>query len=732
MGRFGHRHLMSALLSGVALAATPSWSVAADANAGNQIEELIVTAQKREQSLQDVPISITALSGSEIKKAALTTFMDLQQYAPGMVINNNGDSRVATINMRGVGSSQDAGKQSSIGIFIDGVFMSRIGQGIGDPLDIERVEILRGPQGTLFGMNTAGGLIHIVTAKPNVDEFQGYGEVIAGNYNRIEARGSVTGPIIPGKLGFSLAAYSVQRDGIVYNATMGRDVDDQKKTGVRAKLRYVADNFDYTVIADQAREDSECCAYLFFFLKPGANILGTPAAPLAPPGYPFSRTTVTGHQNTNQNHGGGVSGEGNWTIGGGNVITSLTAARTWKISADSDTDSLPLNITDGLFVHQSHRQFSQELRLTSPAGQKLEYVAGLFYFTRRALDDQYIGVVPLRAAGTDGRTVNNSIHHDTSKAAFLNLTYHVTDQFSLAAGARYTKENQRVFFSQVSNNLAFRTLGVRNDKRKDDAVTYTLTAKYDVTPDIMTYATYARGFKPGGFDLTRLPNFNRFQFEEEKNDNIEVGMKGYFFDRRLTLTGAAFHTKYKNFQTLAFDGLTLVTTNAPRFTTKGVELEAIAQPVDGLRLQAAYAYTDAQYNDFPNGQCAPGGVTPVCDLSGKRLSGSPKSSFNSSVEYRAPLGQSDWSAYVRGEVSYRSKIFLTQSLDPILVQSGATIANARIGVVSNDGVLLELWARNLFDKDVRQLGFNAPLITGGYAGFLNEPRMVGGRVSKTF
>lgn len=731
MGQLGRRCLMSALLSGVALTAMPSFAAAAEAETGNQIEELIVTAQKREQSLQDVPISITALSGSEIKKAALTTFMDLQQYAPGMIINNNGDSRVATINMRGVGSSQDSGKQSSIGIFIDGVFMSRIGQGIGDLLDIERVEILRGPQGTLFGMNTAGGLIHIITAKPNVDEYQGYAEVIAGNYNRIEARGSVTGPIIPGKLGFSLAAYTLQRDGIMYNATMQRHVDDQKKTGVRAKLRYVSDNFDYTLIADQAREDSECCANLLLFLKPGANILGIPVAPLAPAGYPYSRVVVTGHQNTNQNHGGGISGEGNWTIGGGNIITSVTAARTWKISADSDTDSLPINITDGLFVHQSHRQFSQELRLTSPSGQKLEYVAGLFYFTREAIDNQYVGVIPLRSGG-DGRAYNDSDHHDTSKAAFVNLTYHLTDQFTLAGGARYTKENQRVFFSQISNNLAFRNLGVRRDKRNDDAVTYTLTGKYDITPDVMTYVTYARGFKPGGFDLTRLPNFNRFQFEEEKNDNIEVGMKGSFFDRRLSVTGAVFHTKYKNFQTLAFDGLTLVTANAPKFTTKGLELEAIAQPVDGLRLQAAYAYTDAEYDDFPNGQCPAGAPTPVCDLSGKPLSGTPKNSFNASAEYRVPLGQSDWSGYVRGEISHRSKVYLTQSLDPNLIQNSFNIVNARLGVVSKDGILLEVWARNLFNKDFIQLGFNAPLITGGYAGFLNEPRMVGGRVSKTF
>ncbi|MET0272553.1 MAG: TonB-dependent receptor [Phenylobacterium sp.] len=718
---------MAALLSGAALTAMPA--VAAEAN---QIEELVVTAQKREQSLQDVPISITAISAQEIRKAGVTTFMDLQDYAPSLKINNNGDSRVATVTLRGVGSSQDAGKQSSIGIFIDGVFMARIGQGIGDLLDIERIEVLRGPQGTLFGMNTAGGLIHIITAQPSLTDYRGYLEGVVGNYSRNELRGSVSGPIIPGKLGFSLAGYSVQRDGIVYNATLGRDVDVQHKTGVRGKLRYEGEKFNYTVIADQAREDSECCAYLFVAIKPGANILGTPVAPYAPPGYPNSRTTVTGHPNTNQNHGGGVSGEGNLTLGGGNVLTSVTAYRTWEITADSDTDALPQEFIQGLYVHQRHEQFSQELRFTSPAGQRLEYVAGLFYFKRKSTDFQYVGIPLIKFPGTDGLTTDDSDHHDTSKAAFLNLTYHVTPQLSLAGGARYTKENQKVDYTQISRNFAFATLGNHKDSRKDDAVTYTLTAKYDLNPDVMTYVTYARGFKPGGFDLTRLPNLNHFQFEEETNNNIEAGLKGYFLDRRLSLTGALFHTDYKNFQTLAFDGLTLVTTNAPKFTTKGVELEAVAQPVEGLRIQAAYAYTDATYEDFPNAQCPSGSPVPVCDISGRSLEGTPKHSFNGSVEYRHAIADSNWSAYVRGEYAYKSGMYLAQSMDPFLYQRAYGIANARIGVESDDGLLVELWTRNLFDKDYLQLSFPAPLITGGYAGFLNEPRMVGARISKTW
>ncbi|WP_372785238.1 TonB-dependent receptor [Phenylobacterium sp.] len=729
MVQLGRKCLMAVLLSGVALTAMPA--VAASANS-REVDELVVTAQKREESLKDVPIAMTAISSVEVKKAGLTSFMDLEQYTPTMVINNNGDSRVATVSIRGVGSSQDQGKQSSIGIFVDGVFMSRIGMGISDLLDIERVEVLRGPQGTLFGMNTAAGLISIITASPNIDEFHGYAEGVVGNYNRVEVRGSVTGPIIPGKLGFSLAGYSVDRSGIVYNATLKRDVDDQKKTGMRAKLRYVGENFNYTLTGDVQRENDECCAYLFIALKPGANILGIPVAPLAPPGFPYSRTTVTNRVNTNQNRGGGVSGEGNWTIAGGNVITSVTAARNWTISADSDTDALPLDIIDGLFVHQHHKQFSQELRITSPTGQKLEYVGGLYYFTHDAVDQQYVGIAGLGKPGTDGRSNIASDHEDTSKAVFANLTYHLTPQATLAAGARYTQEHQTVDFTQLSNSFAFANLGSIHSTRDDSATTYTLTAKYDWTPDVMTYATYARGFKPGGFDLTRLPNFTHLQFAAETNNNMEIGVKAYLMDRRVTLTGAAFHTDYNNFQTLAFDGFNLVTTNAKRFITQGFEAEIIARPLEGLRVQAAYAYTDATYKDFKNGQCPAGAATPICDLSGRPLAEAPRNSFNSSVEYRHPLGGSSWAGYVRGEYSYKSSMYLSQALDPFLFQKAFSIVNARIGVESADGLKLELWARNLFDKDYLQLGFNAPVITGGYAGFLNEPRMVGGRISKSF
>jgi iron complex outermembrane receptor protein len=386
-----------------------------------------------------------------------------------------------------------------------------------------------------------------------------------------------------------------------------------------------------------------------------------------------------------------------------------------------------------LHIRQSHTQFSQELRLASPSGQPLEYVAGLFYFRNRANYFESLGIAGLGKPDTDGLATVTADHLRVAKAVFGNLTYHLTPKASLSAGARYTSEHQNIDFLQRSNSLAFVDLGGRLDKRTDNAVTYNVTGKYEWSPDLMTYLTYARGFKPGGFDITRVSTFANFKFSPETNKNIEFGLKGALLDRAVTFSGALFHTDYRNFQTIAYDGLNLVTTNAKRFITKGFELEVIARPVEGLRLQGAYAYTDARYKDFQNGQCPPTSVVRICDLSGRRLNNAAKNTFNGTAEYREQLGASKWTGFVRAEFASKSKIYLHQSLDPNMVQKGYGLWNGRLGVTSDDGLQIELWARNIFNKDALQLAFPAPFSAGGaYAGFLFEPRMVGLRASKAF
>jgi len=723
-------------------ALAPQAAHAADNADEGKVEEVIVTAQKREERLQDVPIAITAISGATVQKSGLSSFYDLGQYVPSFTADMYGDARAARMTLRGVASVQDnPGKQSSVGVFIDGVFMARTGMGASDLLDIERMEILRGPQGTLFGMNTAAGLVNIVTKRPDLNELHGYGEAVYGNYDRKELRASVTGPIIDGKMGFSLSGYSIHRDGLLYNSTLKKDVDSQAKWNLRGKLAYVGDNFDVTLTGDVQREDSDCCAYVIVSALPTVSIAGTNVFNLIPPGAPFSRVTANSSLNQNQHHGGGLSLVANYTLNDF-TFTSVTAWRKWRFHGLNDTDSFPIVASDNALIVQNHDQVSQEFRVASPAGRKLEFVGGLFYFERLSWDyEKRIPQGPLASQaqpGTDGATVIIGDLNDVSYAVFGSFTYNFTEALKGSIGARYTREVQDADFIQTSKGSAFVNLGRRVQSLNEGQVTWSANLNYHVTPDIMIYGSAARGYKPSGFDLTRLRNFNNFTFKPETNNNIEVGFKSTLFDRRLILNVAAYHTAYNNFQTSALDGVFLVTTNAKKFVTQGIEIESTAYPVTGLVLQVAAGFTDARYRDFKNAACLPG-IAGACDLTGRRLQLSPRYTVNASAEYRHQLGQSDWDAFTRLEYSFRSSIFSAQNLDVFTRQKAFSLVNARVGVESPDGLKVELWARNLLNQDWVTLFFGTPGIGGGvpgragsYSGFLGEPRMYGVRVAKTF
>lgn len=725
----------SILMAGTAFVLA-STQIAAAQTANGGLETVVVTAQKRAENVRNVPISITAVSGQSLVDGGVVSFHDLARIAPNFQSIEEGDSRTSTMTMRGVTSQQnDVGQQSSIGVFLDGVFLARTGMGSSqDFLDIDRIEVLRGPQGTLFGMNTAAGLINIITRKPNLDNFEGEVSATYGSYNTLQLRGMVTGPIINDELGFSLSAYSDSHAGYTYDPVTHRHVDNQRKYGVRGKLEFKSGNFDGTISADYNHESSECCSAIIAKLLPGANLLGVPIAPLAPAGYPFSRETVQGTRNINPNEGGGITADLNWTFGDF-TLTSLTSARYWNASPVSDIDSLPLDVLDNFVIKQRHKQFSEELRITSPSDSRLEYVAGLFYYYRNSSDYENLALgsaVPafFIVPGTDGATVIDGTVNDRSYAAFAHVDYHWTDALTTSAGIRYSVEPQHVRFAQTSNNFAFPGLGSTHQKRRDEALTWTLDANYKWSDDVSTYVSAARGFKPGGFDMTRLNSFTGFQFRPETNVNYEVGLKSGFFDNRVSLNVSAFYTDYKNFQTLAFDGLNLVTTNAGKFTTRGFELEAAARPIDGLTLTAATGYVDAHYVDFPNGQC-PSGVTGSCNLNGKPLDQTPRWTFNASAQYDWSVG-SGMDAFARLDASFRSKVFYQQSLDPNAVQNGYGLLNARIGINYADGWETDLFANNLTKTKYLNFIYPSPLASGVYVGYVGAPRIYGIRLQKSF
>ena len=257
-----------------------------------------------------------------------------------------------------------------------------------------------------------------------------------------------------------------------------------------------------------------------------------------------------------------------------------------------------------------------------------------------------------------------------------------------------------------------------------------LTSATNGPDDITSYASVARGFKPGGFDLTRLATFDHLQFDPETNLNYELGVKAELLDRRLSVDLDAFDTDYHDFQAQAFDGINIITTNAGAFVSRGVEAQVAARPVDGLTLSATASYTDAHYTSFPDGQCLTG-VTPPCNLAGKRLSLAPRFTFNAAVEYRRPIA-SGWDAYVRADYGYIGDIYFSQSLDPNSRQAGYGVVNGRIGFDAPGQLELEVFALNLTDTHYLNIIYPSPLATGVYVGYVGAPRVVGLRVSKSF
>jgi len=726
-----HGLLAAALLSSAAAilgAPGPAYAQSADEGAVPNLDDIIVTAQRREESIQDVPISIAAMSGERIEASGLTNFANLEQSISGLTTVANGDARAARIGIRGVTTAQENGKQSSVGVYVDGVFMSRVGMSFSDLPDVERIEVLRGPQGTLFGMNTAAGLIHIITQRPDVDEFGGFVETVFGNYGRTEARGSVTGPIVPGSLGFSLAASTTQRDGIIYNPTLGTDVDDLSRWGVRGKIGYEGANFDALFIADWQEEDSNCCVKVLAHLGPNANILGTPVAPIAPPGFPFSRIALGNERNVNQPEGGGLSAELTWDFGG-MTLTSISAYREWSIHHTDDADALPLSVITGFMIDQDHDQLSQEFRLAGQGGG-IEWLVGLFYFDRNSTSDELLTFpAAFRGVGQNGTNVNNFALDDTSYAVFARLGWEVTENFNLSGGIRFTREEQEARARQVASNLAnpnFNRVSVRNE----EGITWNLNAEYHFNDDLMLYAAAGQGFKPGGFDMNRSAAFTTFQFEEETNLNTEIGVRSTLADSRVLLNVTVFNTVFEDFQTLTFDGLRFFNSNAPEFRTRGIELETTWVATENLTARASVSLIDTEYTDFPNGPC-PQGVAGSCNLTGRELYQAPNTTYSILSQYERPISNT-WNLIGLAEYAYRSGSYFNAALDPNLYQSGYGLANFRLGVESINGLKIEGWVRNAFEQDYLTFAFNSPLLTRGYSGFVGEPRMYGLRVRQEF
>jgi len=620
------------------------------------LEDVVVTAQKRAESSQDVPISIQAIGSDTIEELGATQLYDLSRAAPSLSVGGIPGSQVQA-GVRGVVDySRNIGIDSRMGVYIDGVYQGRSSTSNQPLLGLESVEILRGPQGTLFGKNTVSGAINLNTRKPS-DEFDGQVSVGAGDEGYLTGSLYLNGPLSD-KVAGTIAISRQERDGFYRNTTLGRKVGDWEQSGVRGQLRLLpTDDLEILLAADYGKNQSE----------------GPLFTKIADPIY----TTAKGPEYDVQEFWG-LAATVNYGMAGGYTLSSITAYRDNEYSGAGDEDFSGLVEAFQTRFDEYPQQFSQEFRIVSPLGDSFDWVAGLYYFDSsnnqngRAvyLDPGILLGNPALSAARGVVGVPAEID-TTSYAAYVHGSYRFTDQWELTAGLRFTSDEKKVDFAQISTPddvaaataLATALLGpvlgpvlgpqmpgallgspniTYSGNRTDNSVSPTVGVNFRLNPDVLYYAKYARGSQSGGFNTDFFPYVPSIEFEDETVDAFEIGVKSMLAGRKLQLNADVFLQKYKDLQVFQRierqpSGTVIALTNAGKATSQGVEFEGIWLPVDQLQLTINGTYLDATYDKFENVP-VPGQPS---NYNGNYLNFAPEWKIYAGVQYTLPVAANE-------------------------------------------------------------------------------------------
>lgn len=801
-------------------------AAAQDQEGPTTIDDIIVTAQKREQNLQDVPIVVTSLAAETLQDAGVRDIKDLQILTPGMTVTSTQSEASTTARIRGVGTVGDnPGLESSVGVVIDGVYRSRNSVGFGDLGEMARIEVLKGPQGTLFGKNTSAGVINIITEAPSfTPEFNG--ELTAGNYGAFGVSGSVTGPITD-QLAFRLYAGHRTRDGF-YDVDTGdgprtrTDDANQDFVTARGQLLWLPnDNTSVRIIADYTSRDEYCCTGVQIRTGPTYPFVdalsdGTGQRPPAP-GFgalPFSRQAFANRDTGQDIEDKGVSIEANIDIPSMNAtLTSVTSWRDWSGDIGMDVDYTGADIAyrpqDGGYAY-TVENLTQEFRL---AGQndRLDWLVGLFATkedigrtdswwygpdytpflsflltarlnaatagmptppgpipisparigcftapgqTAAGLQGCLYGLVPATGPGfTVGQGYQDVYEQEsTSFAIFTNNTWHVTDQFDVTLGLRYTMDEKSLDGLQQNlngnggtcaaaaanaaaiagalgaanaptiignfclpwSNFAYNNRSI-SESFDDGELSGTIKASYRFNDSVMAYASYARGYKSFGYNLDRVqtgitPAASTL-FPSEVVDSYEAGVKMTLADRTVLLNATYFDQTFSDFQLNTFLGTAFVVESIPELTSRGVDADFLwFTPMDGLTLQGGVTYTKTEYGEFTAADLSnPGNFPQLSLLPDATASFAPEWSATASINYDRDLGNN-----LRGGFSlaakYMSDYNTGSDLLPWKQQDAFTTLNGRISIgAADERWTLELWGQNLTDEEYVQVAYNAPL-----------------------
>lgn len=752
---------MVVAIATLALASAPTFA--------QTLEEIVVTAQKRPQSLQDVPVSINAIGGDKLTEANLTKLEDVTAYVPNLSMSETGIG--TQIFIRGIGSGINQGFEQSVGTYIDGIYYGRAQLSRAPFMDLERIEVLRGPQGILFGKNSIAGAINMSTAKPTDELELKAGVVYEPEYNQREVNLVASGPLSESVRG-RLAIRNYNDDGYLENQLQDRDEPGREERAIRGTLTWdVTERFDLTLKAERdtfdvtgrqieivkelPRGDGAQYGQVLASLTGDSRLLDNELD------YVRQANSDEYSNNTVDN----VTLTANYDAGFA-ILTSVTGSAGYEFSENCDCDFTGADIFS-VSNNEEYRQFSQELRLVSPGGETVDWMAGVFY-QRSELDfnestefskTSILGLLNPQLQLIQGINVPRAYEQDSEAASvFAQATWNINEAWAVTAGGRYTRENKEgsrrmntvntatgtadpvaAFVIKQAFNVDTEELQVfiptseghdLSGERDESSFTPSLSLQYIMNDDVMFYASGSTGFKAGGYDA-RANQIESFEFEPEKATTYELGAKTHLFDDRAEINAAAFYTGYKDLQTSQFDGiLGFVVGNAKKAVVKGVELDGRFALPYNLMWTAAVGYLDFEYTDFDSGNCyhdqpdqQPGGI---CDYTGKESQYTPTWSGSTSLEHSYNFNDLTLRSTI--DLTYQGQQYIHPNLDPRWDYTPGTKVNGRIALESESWTVA-LVGKNLTDKETVTYVNTAPLSastfqTPAYYGFVERPRTI--------
>lgn len=761
--------LRAALFAGAAIAALPTMAQTApvpatqpEPEATIADEDVVVIARRREERLLDVPIAVSALSQTDLAKLQAVDLSGIQGAIPNVnLVQGRGSSTSANFFIRGIGQPDALQTfDPAVGVYVDGVYLSRIQGALLNLFDVQRVEVLRGPQGTLYGKNTIGGAVNIVTRKPDLADLHASADVTYGAYNQVLLNGYVTAPLVRDVLALSVAGTYDTRDGLVTDPRTGRRFNDRNLWAGRGILRFKpADGFEFTLSGDYTKQRNAAtlgyptAPLLQTSLFPAAAPTLVPAEPYGPYNFRAS-TSLTPAQGQRLDH---------WGIGFTAAVdvtdtlqfVSITGYRKLDPNFFIDIDASQFLLGD-VFVGVDQKQFSQELQLKYN-GSRLKGVFGLYYLDEsvRSHQEAYGNDIFTLLGGpvTFTRLIDDA-QNTKSYAAFGQFTYDLTDRLAFTGGLRYTREDRRYnrFTNTIStlaalNNLQFRfpdnlPAPLNTDNLASfDAWTPSFTLSFKPDRDTLLYASANRGFKSGGFngransvnDLTLVVGgvptiVNRFR--PETVWTYEAGGKASFADGRVKLSAAAFYSDYSDFQARVGGGVVgaantgvFPVINAGKLQIWGFEVEGIVKPARALTLSGSIGYLDAKYLRFDDGRRVPPG-TFSCNPTGNAITCqpafAPPISARLAGDYVIPVGSSQLTLGLEGR--FIDKQYLSVDNRAGLTEPGYAIGNAYVQLDLQRNFYLRGAIKNFSDARYRTDGQEFSSVANIQTVYYGDPR----------